>query len=403
MSFVVRLIPSPDWFVGVDGLDLCQNGRWRQKVSVNLRPYDAGTDQGITFTAPNYPSHPLQPVQKITAFFPSHMASPFYYPEYRKLPRIAHAEMQLVAQYLRRGAASSHKPNGESNVIVYGDDMVTSAPATTASSSDRALVEMTDEHSHSASGNPSAEGSVASKRTEQHPQIAITGALDSSSRATDNSALPSQTESQVWTEERGQLLQRQGALLGGNSDSETSMENREDQTGHGEDPFHKPLSSVQTDLTHGSRDKETRLSVTPLEDKKDFLPREDENLGEPSTELSFHHKFYTPNVYKAAETSTPQILQAAGSSPNQRTLAPQPEDSQPFRPAEDTRKETSPNSTDSPMRVGIKEQDDHTDLREVKGPAETGGSQSRGTFRQPQFAEISADGPYRTHGMFKGQ
>ncbi|XP_025095202.1 spondin-2-like isoform X2 [Pomacea canaliculata] len=111
VSFVVRLIPSPDWFVGVDGLDLCQNGRWRQKVSVNLRPYDAGTDQGITFTAPNYPSHPLQPVQKITAFFPSHMASPFYYPEYRKLPRIAHAEMQLVAQYLRRGAASSHKPN----------------------------------------------------------------------------------------------------------------------------------------------------------------------------------------------------------------------------------------------------------------------------------------------------
>ncbi|PVD29611.1 hypothetical protein C0Q70_08866 [Pomacea canaliculata] len=157
VSFVVRLIPSPDWFVGVDGLDLCQNGRWRQKVSVNLRPYDAGTDQGITFTAPNYPSHPLQPVQKITAFFPSHMASPFYYPEYRKLPRIAHAEMQLVAQYLRRGAASSHKPNGESNVIVYGDDMVTSAPATVASSSDRALVEMTDEHSHSASGNPSAE------------------------------------------------------------------------------------------------------------------------------------------------------------------------------------------------------------------------------------------------------
>ncbi|MBI1840415.1 MAG: spondin domain-containing protein [Verrucomicrobia bacterium] len=41
--------PSPDWFVGVSGLDLIQDGQWRQSVTVDLYPHDAGTDSGVTF------------------------------------------------------------------------------------------------------------------------------------------------------------------------------------------------------------------------------------------------------------------------------------------------------------------------------------------------------------------
>ena len=75
-----RLIPSPDWFVGVDSLDLCKDGKWMDETDYDLGPIDAGTDRGFTFTAPNWPESPSKPIMKITAQFPNHPANSFYYP-----------------------------------------------------------------------------------------------------------------------------------------------------------------------------------------------------------------------------------------------------------------------------------------------------------------------------------
>ena len=50
---------------------------------------DAGTDNGFTFTAPNWPSEPKEPVARITSRRPSHPANSFYYPTLDKLPSIA--------------------------------------------------------------------------------------------------------------------------------------------------------------------------------------------------------------------------------------------------------------------------------------------------------------------------
>lgn len=42
--------PSPDWIVGVSGLELClSNCSWMEHRELNLYPYDAGTDSGITY------------------------------------------------------------------------------------------------------------------------------------------------------------------------------------------------------------------------------------------------------------------------------------------------------------------------------------------------------------------
>lgn len=42
--------PSPDWVVGVSGLDLCQKDcTWTENKVIDLFPYDAGTDNGITY------------------------------------------------------------------------------------------------------------------------------------------------------------------------------------------------------------------------------------------------------------------------------------------------------------------------------------------------------------------
>ena len=45
-----KLVPSPDWFVGVDSLDLCEAGHLAASVTRDLAPQDGGTDNGVTFT-----------------------------------------------------------------------------------------------------------------------------------------------------------------------------------------------------------------------------------------------------------------------------------------------------------------------------------------------------------------
>lgn len=62
---MVKMIPSPDWFVGVDSLNLCEGNRWKQEVTIDLRPYDAGTDSGFTFSSPNFPTSPPENITKV--------------------------------------------------------------------------------------------------------------------------------------------------------------------------------------------------------------------------------------------------------------------------------------------------------------------------------------------------
>lgn len=44
LSMISKISPSPDWFVGIDRLDLCNASdcRWKDNITVQLRPMDAG-------------------------------------------------------------------------------------------------------------------------------------------------------------------------------------------------------------------------------------------------------------------------------------------------------------------------------------------------------------------------
>ena len=68
VSLVSMIAPSPDWFVGVDGLELFQNDRWLEEVVVTLMPFDAGTDDGTTYTSSNADSNPPQLIYEITGY-----------------------------------------------------------------------------------------------------------------------------------------------------------------------------------------------------------------------------------------------------------------------------------------------------------------------------------------------
>ncbi|KAF4791339.1 hypothetical protein TURU_132496 [Turdus rufiventris] len=96
VSFVVRIVPSPDWFVGIDSLNLCEGDHWMDEVTVDLFPYDAGTDSGFTFSSPNFATIPQDTVTEITCSSPSHPANSFYYPKLKILPPIAQVTMVKI-------------------------------------------------------------------------------------------------------------------------------------------------------------------------------------------------------------------------------------------------------------------------------------------------------------------
>ena len=59
--------PSPDWLVGVSGLELCEaNCTWVGRKEVLLYPWDAGVDSGASYESPDTPTSPKEPIRRIT-------------------------------------------------------------------------------------------------------------------------------------------------------------------------------------------------------------------------------------------------------------------------------------------------------------------------------------------------
>ena len=62
VTLVTMVAPSPDWFVGVHGLDLRDGSGWKNQVTVDLFPFDAGTEMGVNFSLSNPDTVPHQPI-----------------------------------------------------------------------------------------------------------------------------------------------------------------------------------------------------------------------------------------------------------------------------------------------------------------------------------------------------
>ncbi len=59
VTLVTMIAPSPDWFVGVSGLSMLDSsGDWNASVSVDLYPWDAGTEDGTEFSFSNSATNP---------------------------------------------------------------------------------------------------------------------------------------------------------------------------------------------------------------------------------------------------------------------------------------------------------------------------------------------------------
>lgn len=124
VSFVSMISPSPDWFVGISALELCQSDcSWLENKIIELYPWDAGTDKGTTYDvnisikfvcenfviaqkytyksicqAPDQPSRPQDYIRRITSETPNNNDSPFYNPNGQKMKPLA--RLTLLRQRL---------------------------------------------------------------------------------------------------------------------------------------------------------------------------------------------------------------------------------------------------------------------------------------------------------------
>ena len=86
LSLVTMIAPSPDWFVGVHGVDLRPDGIWARELVFDLDPYDSGTDSGVDYTSGNADVTPHLPIANISDSFP-----------FTGLPRIGTFRITLIS------------------------------------------------------------------------------------------------------------------------------------------------------------------------------------------------------------------------------------------------------------------------------------------------------------------
>ncbi|GIY74434.1 spondin-1 [Caerostris extrusa] len=90
MSLLSMLGPSPDWIVGVSALELClKNCSWVTEKVMNLYPWDAGTDSGMTYITAKLPTVPQEKIRRITSSTPNSHQSPFYDPSGQPMKPVA--------------------------------------------------------------------------------------------------------------------------------------------------------------------------------------------------------------------------------------------------------------------------------------------------------------------------
>ncbi len=65
VTLVSMIAPSPDWFVGVSGLNLYEDGEWVTEKVVDLYLYDAGTDSGEEHTSQDVVTTPPESITMI--------------------------------------------------------------------------------------------------------------------------------------------------------------------------------------------------------------------------------------------------------------------------------------------------------------------------------------------------
>ncbi|MEM7087249.1 MAG: spondin domain-containing protein [Bacteroidota bacterium] len=71
MTLLSMIAPSPDWMIAVNSVSLLDgNGDWIDEISIDLYPYDAGTDSGVDYTSGDSDTDPQEPISSLQGVAP---------------------------------------------------------------------------------------------------------------------------------------------------------------------------------------------------------------------------------------------------------------------------------------------------------------------------------------------
>ncbi|KAL7023139.1 hypothetical protein ACKWTF_012501 [Chironomus riparius] len=99
-SIVTKIVPSPDWIIGIDSLELCIDNKWVDEIRIEMQPIDCGVNSGFTFSSPIWDTIPRDEMTFITSHFPNNHASSFYYQNVTHLPPIASFRIHKIKEYI---------------------------------------------------------------------------------------------------------------------------------------------------------------------------------------------------------------------------------------------------------------------------------------------------------------
>ena len=105
ISLTSMAAPSPDWFVGLHGVNLIKGSRWIDKAVIAAHIYDAGTDSGTSYKSPDKDQRPKAKIARVTT-----MSGPFK----GYSTQIGSFEIKLISSTLVYGSGTN--PTGSLTV-----------------------------------------------------------------------------------------------------------------------------------------------------------------------------------------------------------------------------------------------------------------------------------------------
>jgi hypothetical protein len=103
LSLATKIIPSPDWIVGISMENLCMaNGSWVDSRVIDLFPWDAGSRSGVTYQDIGVETMPREAIHRITSCNPPDERSPFFDPSCAHLKPVARIHILKQREYKKQ-------------------------------------------------------------------------------------------------------------------------------------------------------------------------------------------------------------------------------------------------------------------------------------------------------------
>ncbi|XP_068632877.1 spondin-1-like [Battus philenor] len=130
ISVAVGIHPSPDWFLGVTRIEVCNdNNTWLTEREFDLYPWDAGTDSGVSYESMNIETFPQGAISRVQ-MSSYDKNSPFYETDIKDLHPFGRLRIKLVRIYHKECARTESSEDVEKTTETETETTLTTEEAT---------------------------------------------------------------------------------------------------------------------------------------------------------------------------------------------------------------------------------------------------------------------------------